>query len=126
MQFSFPSFRRAFQAFTLGSLLTFAAGTAAATGLVDGFNVTVFNNFKSQYTDLQGTLAVGKNLSLTGYALNQSAPNPNTAAGGFDTVVGGSMLFSKRHDLWQRVSEFSQHQRRQCVRWMLDHRERAN
>jgi choice-of-anchor A domain-containing protein len=93
VQFSFSSFRRALPVFTLGSLLTFAASTAAATGLVDGFNVTIFNNFKSQFTDLQGTLAVGKNLSLTGYALNQSAPNPNTAAGGFDTVVGGSMLF---------------------------------
>jgi len=72
------------------------SGTAAAlhaTSLVDGFNVTVFNNFSSQYSDLQGTLAVGKNLTLAGYALNQSAPNPNTAAGGFDTVVGGSLLF---------------------------------
>jgi len=72
-----------------------AGATLHATSLVDGFDVTVFNNFTSQYTAVGGTLAVGKNLSLTGYGLNGSAPNPNpvAASGGFDTVVGGALSF---------------------------------
>jgi choice-of-anchor A domain-containing protein len=70
-----------------------AGGLLQATSLVDGFNVTVFNNFTSQFSAVLGTLEVGKNVNLTGYALNQSAPNPNSVANGFDTVVGGAFSF---------------------------------
>jgi choice-of-anchor A domain-containing protein len=84
-------------ALSLAAAGLFFAGAATlhSASLVDGFNVTVFNNFASQYTDVAGTLAVGNNLTLTGYALNQGVPNPNPAAasGGFDTVVGGAFSF---------------------------------
>ena len=84
-------------ALSLAAVGLFFAGAATlhSASLVDGFNVTVFNNFTSQYTDVGGTLAVGNNLNLTGYALNQGVPNPNPApaSGGFDTVVGGAFSF---------------------------------
>lgn len=72
-------------AFIFGS-----AGVLRASSLVDGFNVVTFGNFTSQNSDLQGTLAVGGNLTLQNYALNQLAPVPNSAAGGYDTVVGAN------------------------------------
>jgi choice-of-anchor A domain-containing protein len=90
---SASSFLRSIPRIAGAALLVATASVLRSASLVDGFNVTVFNNFSSQYSDLQGTLAVGKNLTLTGYALNQSAPHPNTTGGGFDTVVGGSLFF---------------------------------
>lgn len=82
--------------FRISALAATFAGASAlyATSVVTGFKVVTLGSFTSSNSDLGGTLAVGQNLTLSGYALNQSAPNPNTAAGGFDKVVAGAFNFS--------------------------------
>jgi choice-of-anchor A domain-containing protein len=71
------------------TLLT--GSTCWATSLVSGFNVVVFGDFTGQNSDLQGTLAVGGDLKLQNYALNELAARPNIVPGGFDTAVGGNL-----------------------------------
>lgn len=76
------------------ALISIGCSALNASGLVDGFNVVTLGNFSSQNGDLQGTLAVGGNLSLQNYSLNQLAPVPNTAGAGFDTVSAGNFSMS--------------------------------
>lgn len=75
---------------TLFALTSIGCSGLNASGLVDGFNVVTLGKFSSQNGDLQGTLAVGGNLVLQNYSLNQSAPVPNTSGGGYDTVAAGN------------------------------------
>jgi trehalose-6-phosphate synthase len=54
--------------FRIPALLATLAGASAlhATSVVDGFNVVTLGSFTSSNSDLQGTLVVGQNLTLSG------------------------------------------------------------
>jgi len=81
--------------FFLAAIFLGSSCVLPASSLVTGFNVVSLGDFNSSNSDLQGTLAVRGNLTLQNYSLNQSAPMPNTAAGGYDTIVGGDLTFKQ-------------------------------
>lgn len=54
------------------------------------FNAIIFQNFNSQSSDVEGTLAVGGNATLFNYSINQS----NAPYNGYGLVVGGSLNFT--------------------------------
>ena len=64
----------------------------AATAF-DGINVLVQNNFQSQFSEVQGVLAVGGNATLFNYGVDLFS-TPYGGAGGYGLVVGGNLTFS--------------------------------
>jgi len=54
------------------------------------FNAVIFQNFTSQSSDVEGTLAVGGNATLFNYSINQS----NVPYNGYGLVVGGNLAFT--------------------------------
>ena len=54
------------------------------------FNALIFQNFTSQYSDVEGTLAVGGDATLFNYSINQS----NAPYNGYGLVVGGNLSFT--------------------------------
>lgn len=54
------------------------------------FNAIIFQNFTSQASDVEGTLAVGGNATLFNYSINQS----NAPYNGYGLVVGGNLNFT--------------------------------
>jgi choice-of-anchor A domain-containing protein len=58
-------------------------------GVAGQFNVFVFNNFTSSYSDVEGAVAAGGNFTATGYAVNEL----NKAVAGNALVVGKDLDF---------------------------------
>src|SRR3989304_7822627 len=67
------------------------AGLAATA--FDGINALVQNNFQSQFSEVQGVLAVGGNATLFNYGVDLFS-TPYGGAGGYGLVVGGNLTFS--------------------------------
>ena len=80
-----------FGAIIMGTTLT-ATVTHAATPY-DGLNVLIQNNFQSQFSEVQGVLAVGGNATLFNYGVDLLS-TPYGGAGGYGLVVGGNLAFS--------------------------------
>lgn len=59
-------------------------------GVAGQFNVFVFNNFTSSYSDVEGAVAVGGHFSVTGYSVNEL----NKAVAGNALVVGNNLSYS--------------------------------
>jgi len=59
-------------------------------GVAGQFNVFVFNDFTSSYSDVEGAVAAGGNFTATGYAVNEL----NRAVAGNALVVGKDLDFS--------------------------------
>jgi len=59
-------------------------------GVAGQFNVFVFNNFTSSYSDVEGAVAVGGNFNVTGYAVNEL----NKAVAGNSLVVGNNLTYN--------------------------------
>ena len=79
----------------LGAVLTGAALFSPAVhadpfDVMRSFNALVFQNFTSQSSDVEGTLAVGGNATLFNYSINQS----NAAYNGYGLAVGGDLTFT--------------------------------
>ena len=66
---------------------------AHAATMFDGLNVLVQNNFQSQFSEVQGVLAVGGNATLFNYGVDLLS-TPYGGAGGYGLVVGGDLTFS--------------------------------
>ena len=64
----------------------------AATAF-DGINALVQNSFQSQFSEVQGVLAVGGNATLFNYGVDLFS-TPYGGAGGYGLVVGGNLTFS--------------------------------
>lgn len=67
------------------------AGLAATA--FDGINALVQNNFQSQFSEVQGVLAVGGNATLFNYGVDLLS-TPYGGAGGYGLIVGGNLTFS--------------------------------
>ncbi|MBI1988969.1 MAG: choice-of-anchor A family protein, partial [Betaproteobacteria bacterium] len=59
----------------------------------DGLNVLVQDSFQSQFSEVQGVLAVGGNATLFNYGVDLLS-TPYGGAGGYGLVVGGNLTFS--------------------------------
>ena len=80
----------------LGATLIGAAvllPAARAATVFDGLNVVVQNTFQSQFSEVQGVLAVGGNATLFNYGVDLLS-TPYGGAGGYGLVVGGNLTFS--------------------------------
>ena len=64
----------------------------AATAF-DGINALLQNNFTSQFSEVQGVLAVGGNATLFNYGVDLLS-TPYGGAGGYGLVVGGNLNFT--------------------------------
>ena len=64
-----------------------------AATVFDGLNVLVQNSFQSQFSEVQGVLAVGGNATLFNYGVDLLS-TPYGGAGGYGLVVGGNLTFS--------------------------------
>ncbi len=80
-----------FGAIMVGTTLT-ATVTHAATPY-DGLNVLIQNSFQSQFSEVQGVLAIGGNATLFNYGVDLLS-TPYGGAGGYGLVVGGNLAFS--------------------------------
>ncbi|QVL33662.1 choice-of-anchor A family protein [Telmatocola sphagniphila] len=58
-------------------------------GVASGYNGFFFNNYDASYSDVQGKLAAGGNVSLTGYSVGDKISNA-----GPELVVGGNLNFT--------------------------------
>lgn len=74
----------------IGAALFSPAVHADAFDALRSFNAVVFQNFTSQSSDVEGTLAVGGNATLFNYSINQS----NAPYNGYGLVVGGNLNFT--------------------------------
>ena len=72
------------------AILSPAAHAATA---FDGINLLVQNSFNSQYSEVQGVLAVGGNATLSNYGIDSIA-TPYGGAGGYGLIVGGNLNFT--------------------------------
>jgi len=75
-------------------MLVGASSTCLANdslGLASGFNAFVKEDFQTQYTDMQGRLAAGGDVTLNGYGLASSI---NIPAEVYSLVSGGDILFT--------------------------------
>jgi choice-of-anchor A domain-containing protein len=61
-------------------------------GVAGQFNGFFFGDFQSQYSDTEGRLAAGGDVSLTGYGLGDKLPNSGGTRD--DLVVGGDLNFT--------------------------------
>jgi len=59
-------------------------------GVAGQFNVFVFNNFTSSYSDVEGAVAVGGNFNVTGYSVNEL----NNAVAGNALVVANNVTIN--------------------------------
>ncbi|MDP2706505.1 MAG: choice-of-anchor A family protein, partial [Burkholderiales bacterium] len=59
----------------------------------DGLNVLVQDSFQSQFSEVQGVLAVGGNATLFNYGVDLLS-TPYGGAGGYGLVVGGNLTFT--------------------------------
>src|SRR3989337_2830566 len=75
----------------IGSVL-FSPAARAATAF-DGLNVLIQDNFQSQFSEVQGVLAVGGNATLFNYGVDLLS-TPYGGAGGYGLVVGGDLTFT--------------------------------
>ncbi len=64
-----------------------------AATVYDGLNVLIQNSFQSQFSEVQGVLAVGGNATLFNYGVDLLS-TPYGGAGGYGLVVGGNLNFS--------------------------------
>ncbi len=80
-----------FIAALIGTALLAPAAQAATP--YDGLNVLIRDNFQSQYSEVQGVLAVGGNATLFNYGVDLLS-TPYGGAGGYGLVVGGNLTFS--------------------------------
>src|SRR3989304_3948468 len=64
-----------------------------AATVFDGLNVLVQDSFQSQFSEVQGVLAVGGNATLFNYGVDLLS-TPYGGAGGYGLVVGGNLTFS--------------------------------
>src|SRR3990172_11745975 len=80
-----------FVAALIGAALISPAAQAATP--YDGLNVLIRDNFQSQYSEVQGVLAVGGNATLFNYGVDLLS-TPYGGAGGYGLVVGGNLTFS--------------------------------
>ncbi len=74
----------------IGAALFAPAVHADAFDALRSFNAVIFQNFTSQSSDVEGTLAVGGNATLFNYSINQS----NAPYNGYGLVVGGNLTFT--------------------------------
>ncbi len=74
----------------IGAALFSPAAHADPFDVLRSFNAVIFQNFTSQSSDVEGTLAVGGNTTLFNYSINQS----NAAYNGYGLVVGGNLTFT--------------------------------
>jgi choice-of-anchor A domain-containing protein len=84
---------------TTGAPILIAAVLCASNALADAslyaaspYDVFVLNNFTDQYSDLQGGLAAGGTINLTGFSLAQgltASQAANDFQGGYTLVAGG-------------------------------------
>jgi len=72
------------------ALLSPAVQAAEPFDALRSFNAVVFQNYSSQFSDVEGALAVGGNATLFNYSINQS----NAAYNGYGLVVGGNLTFT--------------------------------
>ena len=75
----------------IGSVL-FSPAARAAT-VFDGLNVLIQDSFQSQFSEVQGVLAVGGNATLFNYGVDLLS-TPYGGASGYGLVVGGNLTFS--------------------------------
>lgn len=71
-------------------------------GVAGDFNVFVTGNFQSQYSDTEGRLAAGGDVSLTGYGLGDKLTNSNGSRD--DLIVGGNLDFSNGQVFYGNVA----------------------
>src|SRR3989304_7574558 len=64
-----------------------------AATVFDGLNVLVQDSFQSQFSEVQGVLAVGGNATLFNYGVDLLS-TPYGGAGGYGLVVGGDLTFT--------------------------------
>jgi len=64
-----------------------------AATVFDGLNVLVQDSFQSQFSEVQGVLAVGGNATLFNYGVDLLS-TPYGGASGYGLVVGGNLTFS--------------------------------
>jgi len=74
----------------MGAALFAPAVHADAFDALRSFNAVIFQNYTSQFSDVEGTLAVGGNATLFNYSINQG----NAAYNGYGLVVGGNLSFT--------------------------------
>ena len=74
----------------MGAAFLSPAAHADAFDVLRSFNAVIFQNFTSQSSDVEGTLAVGGNATLFNYSINQS----NAPYNGYGLVVGGDLTFT--------------------------------
>ncbi len=84
-----PTFRL-FGAVLIGTALFSPTVYADPFDALRSFNAIIFQNFTSQSSDVEGTLAVGGNATLFNYSINQS----NAPYNGYGLVVGGNLAFT--------------------------------
>lgn len=65
-------------------------GQCNALGMAGAYNAFVFEDYAGTYSDVQGRLAVGGNLTIDHYSIGDQLP-PATA--GISLVVGGNVVF---------------------------------
>jgi choice-of-anchor A domain-containing protein len=101
------SYRRVPAARVAAFLAALVCGSTAFASAVLGaaapYNVFVLNNFTSSYSDIQGGLAAGGNISITGYSVGAGLTSAQ-AATQFplgDTLVSGGLLTAASGDLWE-------------------------
>jgi choice-of-anchor A domain-containing protein len=63
---------------------------AVSLGVADGYNAFIRGNVTSQNSDIQGRLAAGGNVNLTGYSIGTGLPSDNS--GTTNTLVVGNNL----------------------------------
>ncbi len=74
----------------IGTALFSPAVQADPFDALKSFNAVIFQNFTSQSSDVEGTLAVGGNATLFNYSINQS----NAPYNGYGLVAGGNLTFT--------------------------------
>lgn len=74
----------------IGVALFSPAVHADSFDVLKSFNAVIFQNFTSQSSDVEGTLAVGGSATLFNYSINQS----NAAYNGYGLVAGGNLTFT--------------------------------
>ena len=82
-------------------LATFAAGASHAGVLgigqnIGGANVYAFHNFSGTYSDVEGALVAGGNVTLNGYSVNANNVDAyaNASGAGYALVAGGNLALA--------------------------------
>lgn len=83
-------------AFFLLSGNALASGTCSGLSAAAPYNALLFGNFSAQFTDVEGRIAVGGDLSINHYNLADKLTASNA---GTSVLVGGNFSFSSGHHL---------------------------